>query len=81
LSDVGGKRMNDVQWLAVATVIVAVICLVVTTPDRRGVRHWWKRRAHAREAPKSKIILAALPIVLLLTAALLWLASLLHPST
>ena len=72
--------MNDVQWLAVATVIVAVICLVVTTPDRRGVRHWWKRRAHAREVPKSKIILAALPIVLLATAALLWLASVLHPT-
>lgn len=79
--DVTWKRMNDVQWLAVATAIVAVICFVVTTPDRRGVRHWWRRRAHAREAPRSKIILAVLPFVLLLAAGLLWLVSLLHPGT
>ena len=76
--------MKDFQWLAIATAIIAVICFVISAPDRRAARHWWRRRSTSRPDPRGlpwgKVISALLPLFLLVVASalLLW-AWLRHP--
>ncbi len=61
--------MNDLQWLAAAAALMAVLCYLITSPDRRSARHWWRRRGNGREVPWPKVVLAFLPLVLALAAA------------
>lgn len=70
--------MNDFKWLAIAALVLSVVCFFITADDRRSARHWWRRRTNGRDAPKSKIILAFLPLFLLLLAGGMWLLSLRH---
>ena len=63
--------MSDLQWLAVATALIAVVCFVVSAHDRQLVRRWWRRRRARREKPWSNLVLTFLPLVLALIAAAL----------
>ena len=71
--------MNDFKWLSIAVAFMAFLCWVVTAPDRRAARHWWRRRGNGRDAPWGKVFLAFLPWCLLILAAGLWLWAIRHP--
>ena len=63
--------MSELQWLAVATTLLAVVCFVISRHDRQLVLRWWRRRRLRRETPWSNITLTFLPACLLLIAAAL----------
>lgn len=60
--------MSELQWLALATFLLAVICFVVSGHDRQLVIRWWRRRRARREKPWSNLVLTFLPFVLVLVA-------------
>ncbi len=63
--------MSELQWLAVATTLLAVVCFVISGHDRQLVLRWWRRRRLRRETPWANITLTFLPACLLLIAAAL----------
>ena len=79
--------MNDFKWLAVGAGVVAILCWLISAPDRRAVRHWWRRRDNGRngrdggrDTPWGKLTLAFIPLLLLGVAAALWYYGLRTPS-
>jgi hypothetical protein len=50
--------------------VIGVIMVIITSPDRKVSRRWWRRRHdEGREAPAQRVLMSLTPLVFWVAAA------------
>jgi hypothetical protein len=60
--------MSDGEVLGTILAVIGVIMLIITTPDRKISRRWWRRR-HVGDRPTQRVLLSLAPMVFWVAAA------------